>query len=62
MAKRGGGHPVYPASARAATVEAVDAHRSEDFALGDTGDGRATRRPRPSRRSSTGSATPAARG
>jgi glutamate-1-semialdehyde 2,1-aminomutase len=37
MAKWVGGHPVYAASARGATVEDVDGHRYVDFALGDTG-------------------------
>jgi glutamate-1-semialdehyde 2,1-aminomutase len=37
MAKWVGGHPVYAASARGATIEDVDGHRYVDFALGDTG-------------------------
>jgi glutamate-1-semialdehyde 2,1-aminomutase len=37
MAKWVGGHPVYAAAARGATVEDVDGHRYVDFALGDTG-------------------------
>src|SRR5919107_1925597 len=37
MAKWVGGHPVFAASARGATVEDVDGHRYVDFALGDTG-------------------------
>ena len=37
MAKWVGGHPVYAASARGATVVDVDGHRYVDFALGDTG-------------------------
>ncbi len=37
MNKWVGGHPVYAASARGATVEDVDGHRYVDFSLGDTG-------------------------
>ena len=37
MAKWAGGHPVYAATARGATVEDVDGNRYVDFALGDTG-------------------------
>jgi glutamate-1-semialdehyde 2,1-aminomutase len=37
MAKWVGGHPVYAASARGATIEDVDGHRYVDFSLGDTG-------------------------
>src|SRR4051794_6292013 len=37
MAKWVGGHPVYAASARGASVADVDGHRYVDFALGDTG-------------------------
>jgi glutamate-1-semialdehyde 2,1-aminomutase len=37
MAKWAGGHPVYAARARGATIEDVDGHRYVDFALGDTG-------------------------
>ena len=37
MAKWVGGHPVYAATARGATVEDVDGNRYVDFALGDTG-------------------------
>jgi glutamate-1-semialdehyde 2,1-aminomutase len=37
MAKWAGGHPVYAASARGATIEDVDGHRYVDFSLGDTG-------------------------
>jgi glutamate-1-semialdehyde 2,1-aminomutase len=37
MAKWVGGHPVYAARARGASVEDVDGHRYVDFALGDTG-------------------------
>jgi glutamate-1-semialdehyde 2,1-aminomutase len=37
MAKWVGGHPVYAASARGASIEDVDGHRYVDFALGDTG-------------------------
>jgi glutamate-1-semialdehyde 2,1-aminomutase len=37
MAKWVGGHPVYAAGARGATIEDVDGHRYVDFSLGDTG-------------------------
>jgi glutamate-1-semialdehyde 2,1-aminomutase len=37
MAKWVGGHPVYAASARGASVTDVDGHTYVDFALGDTG-------------------------
>jgi glutamate-1-semialdehyde 2,1-aminomutase len=37
MAKWVGGHPVYAAGARGATIEDVDGHRYIDFSLGDTG-------------------------
>src|SRR3954453_13449562 len=37
MAKWAGGHPVYAASARGASVTDVDGHTYVDFALGDTG-------------------------
>src|SRR3954464_4338342 len=37
MTKWVGGHPVYAASARGATVEDVDGQRYVDFALGDPG-------------------------
>jgi glutamate-1-semialdehyde 2,1-aminomutase len=37
MAKWVGGHPVYAASARGASIEDVDGHRYVDFSLGDTG-------------------------
>ena len=37
MAKWAGGHPVYAASARGASIEDVDGHGYVDFALGDTG-------------------------
>jgi glutamate-1-semialdehyde 2,1-aminomutase len=37
MSKWAGGHPLYAARARGATVEDVDGHRYVDFALGDTG-------------------------
>jgi len=37
MAKWVGGHPVYAANARGATIEDVDGHRYVDFSLGDTG-------------------------
>ena len=37
MSKWVGGHPVYAAAARGATIEDVDGHRYVDFALGDTG-------------------------
>ncbi|MEN3282436.1 MAG: glutamate-semialdehyde -aminomutase [Solirubrobacteraceae bacterium] len=37
MAKWVGGHPVYAAGARGATIEDVDGHRYLDFSLGDTG-------------------------
>ena len=37
MAKWAGGHPVYAAGARGASITDVDGHRYVDFALGDTG-------------------------
>jgi len=36
MAKWAGGHPVYAASARGATIEDVDGNAYVDFSLGDT--------------------------
>jgi glutamate-1-semialdehyde 2,1-aminomutase len=37
MAKWAGGHPLFVARARGASIEDVDGHRYVDFALGDTG-------------------------
>ncbi|HEY1277958.1 MAG TPA: hypothetical protein VGF25_23835, partial [Thermoleophilaceae bacterium] len=37
MAKWAGGHPVYAARARGATIEDVDGNRYVDLSLGDTG-------------------------